>query len=335
MLYSLTLIVEFQDGLWCSKADLMVNCQFNTGGMFTTTSVRKLFFNGYNDASILKYLNLKHEINNIKILCKENPYDICGKQNYVCTSPGLELVMPNNKTKHLEYGITMNEEYFVPSFIITINGDLLWPLSSDQNISNYAIQQMQQIEYVEVRNPHFALYPAQNNMNESKFNQYYQCQKRQFFGPPNEYKSCFDTLLTGRDDLHKLMDIIELHGNQTVYPFLNGTSVQGSTLNNQYYPYLWDGFRSYPYNYLGKSAGSDFYTTETLDIYNKQHGMHFKLSQKSLIFDFQRDISLAIPASTGTSSSSSSSSSNPIEKVSVRRFVEDDDTWKEYHILGN
>ena len=67
------------------------------GGMFATTTVRKLLFNGYTEPSVLKYLNRKFETRSIGYECREHPYDICGQQLFDCPTPGLTLTLPNDK----------------------------------------------------------------------------------------------------------------------------------------------------------------------------------------------------------------------------------------------
>jgi hypothetical protein len=226
--------------------------------------------------------------------------------------------------------VTPSEEYFAPHFVVTEDGDMLWPLSSNSTQRQEALDRMSTGRHTVVTNPFFAVYPAQNNPNETAFNKYYQCQKRLFFGPPNLFDSCFDTLFTGRDTLSKILGIKALHGNETVYEYSNGTAVHGSVANNQFPPHLWSGFNAYPYSYLGKTAGANYMSMVAPEIYNKYHAIRYKLYQKTLLFEFQRDIELSMPPPTGPTSSFS-----PSQSINLRRFVEDFDSWKEYRALGS
>ena len=230
----------------------------------------------------------------------------------------------------LEYEVTPSEEYFAPHFVVTEDGDMLWPLSSDSAQRQEALGRMSTEKHTVVANPFFAVYPAQNNPNETAFNKYYQCQKRLFFGPPNLFDSCFDTLYTGRDTLSKILSIKALHGNESVYEYSNGTAVQGSVANNQYEPHLWSGFNAYPYSYLGQTAGANYKSMVAPEIYNKYHAIRYKLFQKTLLFEFQRDIELSMPPPTGPTDYPS-----PSQSINLRRFVEDFDSWKEYRALGS
>lgn len=244
--------------------------------------------------------------------------------------PPVHLTIPLSLRYVLEYEVTPSEEYFAPHFVVTEDGDMLWPLSSNSTQRQEALDRMSTGRHTVVTNPFFAVYPAQNNPNETAFNKYYQCQKRLFFGPPNLFDSCFDTLYTGRDTLSKILDIKALHGNESVYEYSNGTAVHGSVANNQFPPHLWDGFNAYPYSYLGKTAGANYMSMVAPEIYNKYHAIRYKLYQKTLLFEFQRDIELSMPPPIGPTSSFS-----PSQSINLRRFVEDFDSWKEYRALGS
>lgn len=86
-----------QDGLWCNGLGGYASCDFQLGGMFATTTVRKLLFNGFTEPSVLKYLNRKFESSSIRYECREHAYNICGEQQYQCSTPGLTLVLQHGK----------------------------------------------------------------------------------------------------------------------------------------------------------------------------------------------------------------------------------------------
>ncbi|KAJ1414999.1 hypothetical protein B484DRAFT_454671, partial [Ochromonadaceae sp. CCMP2298] len=326
MLYSMTLALELQEGLWCAGAK---DCSFSWGGMFATTTVRKLLFEGYTEPSLLKYLNLKHHEDDIKIECAEDPYDTCGVQQYRCFTPGVALVLPNGDKKLLRYGNTSNEEYFAPYFVVTNASEMLWPFAISNDTSAYAAQKMATTPYTTVRNPHWAVYPALTARNDSDFNKHYQCQKRVLFGEPGLYNSCVDTLHTGRKDTNNTLDLKIFHGNSTVYPFSKGVEVGGSTVNNQNTMYRWEGFQTYPYGYLGRAAGLKFNTKKQLSLFEKPSALSLNLYQDSLLFEFQRLLTLTLPLTEGPGSSFPAQASLP-----ARRFVEDVQTWNPYRNLG-
>lgn len=327
MLWSLTSDLEFQAGLWCSAA---ATCTFKDGGLFATTSVRQLLFQGYTDPSIIKYLSLKHETDSIGVECETDPYDKCGVKLYKCISPGLTLTLPNGDKKVLRFGNTSNEEYFVPNFVVVNRtGELLWPYASDPDTVQYAQDAMASESTINVFNPHWAAYPAWLS-GEMGFQKHYQCQKRMFSGPPDLYNSCFDTLHTGRDLLNNTLNLKSIHGNATVFPYIaGGAAVNGSTINNQYEPYLWPGFLKYRYDYLGVSAGPDFMTMTGPTTYSKLLSMTYSLYQKSLIFEFQRQFLIQMPLKTALTNTF------PVTALyATRRFVEDTDTWDPHRALG-
>jgi hypothetical protein len=328
MLWASTVDLELLDGLWCSSKE---TCQFKDGGMFATTTARKLLFEGYTEPSVLKFLNLKHYHDDIGFECEKDPYDICGKREHKCTSSGLVLTLPDGGRKLLRYGNTSNEEYFAPYFVVTNESELLWPFAIDADVAQYGREKMQLVNYTRVRNPHFAMYPGWM-ANDTAYQKHYQCQKRFMGGTPDQFNSCYDTLYTGRDALNKTLDIKFLHGNDTIYPFGNGTqsiAVDGSSISNQLAPEQWTGFMQYPYNYLGLTGGLNYKKMTAPTVFHKLHGMSFTLYQKSLIFEFQRQLSLPMPLKT-----SQVNQFSPKVTLPVRRFVEDTDTWEHHRHTG-
>lgn len=325
MLWSLTVKLELLEGLWCSAE---ATCQFMDGGLFATTTVRKLLFEGYTEPSVLKYMDLKHADDNIGVECETDPFDICGKKRYKCISTGMYLTLPDASKKLLRYGETPNDEYFAPSFIITTDSEILWPFAINETAAAYARQKMKQVSYTEVRNPHWAAYPAWT-ANDTAFNKHYQCQKRLLGGEPDLYTSCFDTLYTGRDQLDRTLNIKALHGNTTIFPYANGSAVNGSSINNQYEPELWPGFMVYPYSYLGLTAGVSYPEMVSPTLFSKMLSMTYSLYQKSLIFEFQRQLTIQYPLRTGMLQTAT-----PVQNLPVRRFVEDSDTWDPHRALG-
>jgi hypothetical protein len=103
----------------------VASCDYEDGGLFTTTTVRKLLFEGFTDPSLLRFFNLLYEKDGISFECAHQPFDLCGNRNYYCDDSGVNLVLPNNKGKKLlRYGkeYLPFDEYFAPNFEITEMG---------------------------------------------------------------------------------------------------------------------------------------------------------------------------------------------------------------------
>ena len=327
MMWSLTSELELKAGLWCSSE---ATCAFMDGGLFATTTVRKLLFNGYTEPSVLKYLSLKHETDNIGFECEKTPYDKCGVKLSKCVSPGVMLNLPNGKQKLLRSGNTSHEEFFAPHFVIVNGtGEMLWPYSSNTSVVQHALDTIATESTIQVFNPHWAAYPNWLSGTEG-FQKHYQCQKRTFGGMPDMYNSCYDTLYTGRDRLNNTLNLKILHGNDTVYPYAAGpAAVNGSTINNQYEPFLWPGFLKYRYDYLGISAGEEFMKMKAPTTYSKLLSMTYSLFQKSMVFEFQRQFLLQMPLKINLTNDF------PVTALYMaRRFVEDTDTWDPHRALG-
>lgn len=384
MLYSLTLVTALQEGLWCESAS---NCDFTWGGMFTRTTVDQLLFSGYTEPSLLKYMDLKYAGYNISFECVHAAYDKCGIKNYRCDNDyGVMMNLPNNKSFLFHYNETQKDSYFSPSFYVSQLGELFFPYAQDAEVAHYSQNQLidagdnlikvAKIEealatssvdeiakhIVEVRNPYWTLFPAWT-YNNTNFMRYLQCQKRTMSGLPFYFNSCNQTLFTGRDAINNTLDLEYYFGNDSIYSLINSTrsyEVNGSTFNNQYPMYLWSGFASYPYTYNGRSVGANYSVHKYPSIFNKILNMQYTLSQETLQYTFQREISVTMPLPTtptfssttadktddGNSGSVGTGSASDVvysglgdsAKMEVsfptRRFVEDLNSWNQYRYLG-
>lgn len=323
----MTIDLKLKDGLWCSTSS---TCQFNLGGMFATTSVRQLLFDGFSEPSILKYINNRYESHGIKILCRENQYDYCGVEVLSCNDKGITLYLPNGNTKNFTFGITPNEEYFAPYFVITAMGEMVWPFASDNTTATYAAFVMLNETVYKIPNPHFAMYPAWTS-TDVDFIKFYQCKKRTLGGTFLDFKDCVDTLHTGRDNYLNTLDIIKYHGNSSINHLSSDNVINGSTVNNQFQMYLWEGFQSYPYSYLFRTAGTDVLTLKYPVIFDKLHGYRFQLSQNAFTYSWEKVVSLSFPVRDSFVRSFNISKSLA---TNLELFVEWTDTWDPFRQIG-
>lgn len=356
MVLSMTVELRLMTGLWCLQHD---GCRFDQGGMYVTSTVRQILFEGYSEPSVLYYLNAKHSLDDVHFLCRENPYDHCGQRTLRCNSKGLVLYLPYNRTLTLTYGLTPHDEFFAPEFkMLKSTGELLWPHSmnvkkvkhamdilTDNNISHPSS------EVLTIYNPHWTAYPAWNShqtYDNIAFNKFIQCQRRLYSGLPNQFTSCFDTLDTGRAKYSNVYQILEYRGNDSIYFFPDNTSivampVLGTAEKTQHQPYLWDGFSSYPYLFNFKTGGDSYITMSNPVLFDKVHALYMVLSQTELYYNYQRDILTSVPfleLFTGESVDSNHTlyytggmSSKKIA-VAFRRFAEDVKTWNNVRKLG-
>eukprot|EP01031_Cornospumella_fuschlensis_P028812 gene28812-34780_t len=324
MLYTMAYKIVMWDKLWCdydySRSSTAI-CSYEKGGMFTTTKVKNVLFEGFTDPSVVKYMDLKHSLlNNISFRCVEDAYDVCGVKNYACSDAGVLIAFPNNSTFLMKYNATEYDHFFTHEFSVTDSTyNLIWPYSTDSKIETISRNLAAAVEngnvsyhnvyrgllanssdaryeeeylekYADVtevttfRNFFWTAYPAWNNyfggQNEA-FLKYYQCQNRILFGNINQFVDCFYEVYTGRDDFTRVLDLKRYYGNETINPFYNinytlasnategdpslenvSYKVNGSTANNQYKYYAYDGFKAYPYVYAGTESGIDHYTQE-------------------------------------------------------------------------
>jgi hypothetical protein len=309
-----------QQGLWCSSID---TCMFDLGGIFITTSVRKLLFEGFSDPSVLKYLSLKHESDNITFICAANAVSACGQSNMLCNEDGILMQLPASKSFLLKYNETAIDEYFSPVFYVdTVTGDMYWPHAMNStratldalalqalNVSDTLSQQDANTDdvrsgslgatspsssnIVRVFNPIWAAHPAWHSGNVP-FNKYLQCSKRYFGGPVDVFASCEDTLNTGAVDLFNTLNLQTFSGNSTLRYYSTEFPVNGSTFPDLQNPmYLFKGFASIPYvkfDYI-----SEYETHSQINLFDKKYGHWFPLSQDSLVFAFEKEIAMLFP----------------------------------------
>lgn len=148
-------------------------------------------------------------------------------------------------------------------------------------------------------------------------------------GLPNQFNSCYDTVLSGRNDYTNIQNLISYRGNDTVTHYLESTgviNVTGSTSNNkQHRAYIWDGFLAYPYSYQDKSRGPGYFKETIPVVFDKHHALKYELSQDSLQFEWQRNIMLDIPLVPLEYRKDPGDTRT--EQYQSRRFVEDRQTW--------
>eukprot|EP01036_Dinobryon_divergens_P028399 gene28399-37335_t len=310
------------NGLWCGSSS---SCNYQLSGMFVTTTVRKLLFDGFTDP----------------------PYDECGRLRYSCNDDGVVMYLPQNRSKILKFGGIPNEEFFAPEFeVVPATGELLWPLSRNTTqskraklVRSYAEKGVAEetedgsnITYsiLTIQNPYFAMYPAWNSL-DLDFLKHYQCKFRMFGGKADLLHSCEDTLQTGLTSTEKALNIVEFHGNSSIVSLSSPIAVNGSSSNSQHPMYLWSGFQKYAYNYLGNASGPNYSAMSRPYRFIKQHAMNMLLSQESLLFDFQKEIPITLPLPSG---SKSSTSSKLPYSMPTRRFVEEKESWNNLRVLG-
>lgn len=329
MMYQYTLDLALKNGLWCRSYD---KCNFDYGGLFRTTTVNAVLFEGYTDASVLQYLNLKHSQDGVSFYCTSNPL-ICGKRSLYCTDNRVTMLLPNGKSFNLDYRTTPKDEFFAPFFEISLQGDLLWRYSMNPVVAARSMRRAASEKVIKVTNPFWAAHPAWNS-NDTEFNKYLQCQKRQFSGPPYLFNSCLTSLKTGMKRVNESLQMIVFHGNKSINHFLSGMpmAVNGSSDRLQYPMELWGGFPQYPYNIFGVKSNYSHQTD--LSVFDKVHALRFDLTQASLRFSFQRDIPVQFPLSTSFHSGYTGTNYTTQEITMSRRFVEDSTTWNNLRQLG-
>lgn len=338
MVFSLNAVLVMQAGLWCESN---LHCDFKWGGLFMTTQVKQLLFEGFTESSVLKYLQRKHEADGVSFVCVSNPYLACNVKNYNCSSAaGVIMGLPNNQSITLAYSVTPKDQYFAPYFLVNkTSGEMLWPFAMDQNEVLYAQMALMQdslavaatgqSEVLHITNPFYVLYAAWHT-KDIEFNKYYQCQKRMMGGLPGFYNSCDDKVVSGRDNYKQIQNILEYHGNSTIYHYVEPTgsiNVTGATSNNeQYQAFLWDGFSTYPYSYNDKMHGPDYYTENEPVMFDKHMGLKFDLTQVPLEFYWERNVDLTIPLVPIEYRKNPEQNRRTVSYY-ARRFVEHKTTW--------
>ena len=326
MLFSLVIEIVLKLGLWCPNYD---NCFFDRSGLFTTTTVQKLLFEGFSDASINKYLSVKHKDDHMSFECVEDAYDECGIQNFYCNRAGINITLANESVV-FRYGDLPDEKYFAERLYV-YQGRFLWPYDVNETTANMsrAIWSTYPDEVVSFINPYFALYPSWDKDNY-EFTKFYQCQGRTLYGPPELYNSCVDTVNTGRKEFKELSQLVEYRGNESLYAYERPMPVNGS-MYLQMRAFLWEGFRNYPYTFNSLDFGPKFEGLEKAVIFNRLHALRLELTQ-SLIEEWDRVQKVSSPFQAAMDWSSNKTS--PGQIVS-RRYMEDTTSWNPMRNVGS
>ena len=325
MMFGLVIEIVLKLGLWCPNYD---NCDFDRSGLFTTIPVQKLLFEGFADASVLKYLDTKYMLQSVNFECVNEPYDECGVQSFFCDAHGIKMDV-GNESLVLQYGNTSKEKYFVERFYVH-EGTLIWPFDMDDDVAQDAraiIAADTDGKIFTVINPYFTFFPAWESGDED-FQKFYQCQGRYLYGPPELFNSCTTAIYTGTDKFSKLKHLIYYNGNETVNIIGAGINTSG-TIDLQLESYRWDGFRDYPYTVGGVNYGPRFETLETTTIFNRVHALRLELNQ-DLLEPYDRQIMTTTPFQWAYEVNSTDSMALP-----ARRFLESVDTWLPFKNLGN
>lgn len=329
MLYSLTSDIVLKIGLFCPGYD---NCDYQWGGFFVTTTAKRLLFEGYSDASVLKYLELKHSALNLYFECLDEPFDQCGIKNYHCTHGGETgggfKMQVANTTFRMTYGITPHPQYFAPFMEFTDDGTMLWRHDIDPAVRAQSQALALTEKVTQVMNPIWTAYPAWHNTTTEDWQKYFQCSMRMYSGLPDNFNSCEDTHNTGRENFDLIMNLEKFKGNYSIIFFDSEMAING-TAYQQFPAYLWQGFEVYPYTWQQQTKGPDFFSMTNPVIYDKKHAIRLPLSQARLE-DLDKSQSIFMPMR----SSFSEEIKETTRFVNARRFSQDINTWKPLKEVG-
>ena len=299
MIRSLTITLSSATGLFCSDG---TNCEYNLGGLFVTTSVNSLLFSGFSDPFTLKYLDLKHRRDNISFSCVTTPYLPCGGKNYDCSDSGVRITTWT-RTIDLVNENPSIDIFFRPFFYIDSAGNLT--LTTDDS-------------HVQVMNPFWSAYSAENIMDE-EFLKTYNCLGAIYFGHENEFRSCTSTVNSGASESSQLANMRAFKGNSSIDQVASLVAVEGtSDLHAQEAPLLWDAFRKYPYPYYFSYYGRKYHSIPAPSIFDDSNTLRLQYSQTQLL-SITQEI-LYDPALIFSNLSSEGS-------TYLQRFTEDPNGW--------
>ena len=329
MLYSLTTDVILKIGLWCPDYD---NCDYQWGGFFVTTTAQRVLFEGFSEASVLRYLELKHSPLDLYFECIDDPFDKCGNKNYHCTYGGPTgggfFLKALNTTFRMTYGSTPHEKYFAPFLEFTSNGTMLWRHDMDENVRAESVAIAAEVETTEVMNPIWTAYPAWHNTSVTEWQKFLQCSMRMYMGLPGNFNSCEDTHNTGREDFELIMSLETFKGNKSI-TFLESEIIVNGTAYEQFPAYLWEGFEIYPYTWRQQVKGPRFLKMTNPVVYDKKHALRLRLSQDRVdAEDKSQQVSMPLR------SSFSEALPKPDRFVNARRFSQDIQTWRPLKSVG-
>jgi hypothetical protein len=110
---------------------------------------------------------------------------------------------------------------------------------------------------------------------------------------------------------------------------VNGTTSQ----NHQYDMMQWDGIHSFQYLFNKSLNGSKIYDTKYPMRFDKRHGLHLELSQRSFSFTWEKEQMLEFPLRK-TWNKRENFTIKKSKFVYTRRFVETKESWANLQQLG-
>ncbi len=309
--------------------------------------VRQLLFEGFTEPSVLRYLNMRYESESVSFSCVENSVGECDKEILRCNEAGVYVNLPGGESKILGYAMNRKDEYFSPYIkIVRGTNEILYDSHINETVQARAaeVASTDPDSIITIRNPFWAAYPAWDS-TDVEFQKFHQCQKRTYFGMPHLFTSCRDVLNTGRTDLVEARNQIEFFGNDTLYYFDSRSSVDrisGETLHfegsmnvngSRYMQHpmsLWNGFQTYNYTYQGRVTGAEYEGLDGPRVFFKEHSVSLKLNQEMFIYDWQKNILLAMPITDDFDIRNFTRE----KAVPVRRFQEWSESWAPLVGLG-
>jgi hypothetical protein len=204
------------------------DCDYASGGMFVTQSVRRLLFEGYVDRVAMRLLNSELEPYNLTARCVNRSTleldEYCRPvENIECSEDGFEVSDVSGNLARFQRDGQRREEWYAPKIILNLSdiSSTVGPL----NVANVSASNTLTID-----NPAFAIYPGklwvpnassyrlrrgEGDTRSLKFHKKADCDFR-FLGGAKKWGSCTTRLQTGKGNLNDVQRVAEWRGNGTL-----------------------------------------------------------------------------------------------------------------------
>lgn len=272
-----------QGRIFCDNPE---SCNYASGAMFVTHTVRRILFEGYVDRLSVKLLNHQLAPHNLTVRCINRSAldytELCYPvENVECSELGFEIVSATAPgVAQFSRNGSRAFEWYMPEIAINLE-NLSIPLGAVHEEGAISAERA-----LIVKNPAFAIYPGKllspkidsDALRESRqaepaavqddavvrFHKANDCVHR-LLGGPRLWRSCDITLDTGKRELVDVRRIVDWRGNTTlssVPEYAADLPLSAGILlgdDFQLEPLGWEGFKWYNYSYkFFRFAGLDF-----------------------------------------------------------------------------
>ncbi|GMH62818.1 hypothetical protein TrST_g12879 [Triparma strigata] len=277
-----------------------VSCSYDKGGMFIKQKARDILFEGFTDPFVIKVMNAEFSMlkRGFQIVCNKQEeitylYDCTPMMDPQCGEEGFSVI---HETDGVLANMTRNtrEWYLHEIDLGPVHGKIdspvfatyLGQLWKDSGMNtNTSDPDNKDLNSRTVQSAIRGSMSAKPNFNTTEniiWQKERTCAKRYMGGPAGVYPNCTITMETGRNELNNLGRVTNYFGNSSIYItpsssfMVDGNQISDGAYNN-YFPFLWEGFRSYDLQYRSRASGLSYKGNSSLKLFVGDELLQFRV----------------------------------------------------------